>query len=82
MDNGTLENRRITVDDATYELRPWSYRDGRRWLYRLVGVLASASGLQATESAAIGAVLASVDEATCLYAGSLAVELASRYRRS
>ena len=59
-----MENQRITVDGATYELRPWSYKDGRRWLYRLVGMLASASGVTATESAAIGAVLAGVDEAT------------------
>ena len=25
-----MENRRITIDDTTYELRPWSYKDGRR----------------------------------------------------
>ncbi len=59
-----MENRRITIDDTTYELRPWSYKDGRRWLYRLVGLLASASGVQASEPAAIGAVIASVDEQT------------------
>lgn len=60
------EHPRITVDGSTYALRPWSYKDGRRWLYRLVGVLASAThGLGGgTEAAAIGAVLASVDEPT------------------
>ena len=64
-----MENQRITIDETTYELRPWSYKDGRRWLYRLVGLLASASAHdgrqgQASESAAIGAVIASVDEET------------------
>ena len=59
-----MENQRIMIDETTYELRPWSYKDGRRWLYRLVGLLASASGVQASESAAIGVVIASVDEET------------------
>jgi len=37
------ERTRISVGEAVYELRPWGYKDGRRWLYRLAS-MATAAG--------------------------------------
>lgn len=37
------DRTRITVGETVYELRPWSYKDGRRWLYRLTS-MATAAG--------------------------------------
>ena len=34
----------VEIDSRVYQLRPWSYKDGRRWLYRLITMAAGATG--------------------------------------
>jgi hypothetical protein len=59
------EDRRLDVDGTTYRLRPWSYKDGRRWLFRLVTIAASArASASVSEMAAVGKLLEELDERT------------------
>lgn len=59
-----MDPKRITIDGDVYELRPWAYKDGQRWAFRLVRLLAPAVGAHGSEREAIGAVLEQLDEAT------------------
>jgi hypothetical protein len=59
-----MEPREITIDDRTYHLRPWSYEDGRRWLYRLVTLIANAGAAGGTDMQRVGAIVGELDEAT------------------
>lgn len=58
-----MEEKRITVDGSTYQLRPWDYKDGRRWLYRLFVALSGAVGSGGT-AMAVANVLSAIDEPT------------------
>lgn len=52
-----MESVELTIEGTRYRLRPWSYADGRRWLYELIAVSASAASAArggASDEAAIG----------------------------
>jgi hypothetical protein len=59
-----MEPKRIELDGVVYELRPWTYADGKKWAFRLVRALAPAIGAHGTERDAIASVLDGIDEAT------------------
>lgn len=49
--------QRITVGDTTYELRPWSYEDGSRWLFRLSSMVIPAAGVEGEAASMAGLAL-------------------------
>ncbi|MEM9407172.1 MAG: phage tail assembly chaperone [Acidobacteriota bacterium] len=59
-----MEPRRITIGDHVYQLRPWAYADGRKWLYRFGQLAAHAGAASKVESdeAAIGKLLEALGE--------------------
>ena len=63
---GPTEEIRLDVDGHTYWLRPWSQRDGARWLFRLLKVASSAIAVGAvtrgTELEVIGSSLGAIDD--------------------
>ncbi len=61
-----LEPQRITVDDRTYQLRPWSHKDGRRWLYRLLamGTKFAAAAKESSDEAAVSVLVRELGEQT------------------
>ena len=54
--------KRITVGDSVYELRPWSYQEGRRWVYRFAA-LGTATESAGTDAALVSALLDRLGEA-------------------
>jgi hypothetical protein len=59
------EPKTVTIDATVYQLRRWEYKDGRRWLYRIVAIIADAGAAAAGDTAAaIGAILTKLDADT------------------
>lgn len=56
-----MESRELKVNGTTYVLRPFDYKTGRRWLFKLVSIV-SRAGANAAES--IGAMLEQLDVET------------------
>lgn len=55
-------SKRIDVGDRTYEVRAWPHRDFVRWTARLTRIAGGAAGDHGTDAAALGALLAQLDE--------------------
>jgi hypothetical protein len=60
-----IDEKRIECDGHTYRLRPWDYKDGQRWLFRILTAAASgASGNLGSNVEAALSIVKQFDEET------------------